>query len=161
MQGLDVAFRLTNSHFQVVCSRVFSGFDPLLAFVGLCEYDLCSKYNPQVLSHRWNRNPRPQAETFSKLVSLITTSLSYRFLNWLSGVPTDIILLFIIIIIISSSSSGSSSSVRQVVQPAGAERGPAARLGDQRRRLAIYKCLYLSLYICVYIHISVYVYISM
>ena len=36
-------------------------------------------------NHRWNRNPRPQPQTFSKLVFLIQFSQSYIFLNWLSG----------------------------------------------------------------------------
>ena len=38
------------------------------------------------LSHRWNRNPRPQPHKFSKLVFLIKFSESYICLNWLSGV---------------------------------------------------------------------------
>ena len=35
--------------------------------------------------HRWNRNPRPQPNKFSKLVLLTYFSQSYTFLNWLSG----------------------------------------------------------------------------
>ena len=35
--------------------------------------------------HRWNGNPRPQPEKFRELMSLISFSESYIFLNWLSG----------------------------------------------------------------------------
>ena len=35
--------------------------------------------------HRWNRNPRPQPKTFSRLVFLIYFSQSCIFRKWLSG----------------------------------------------------------------------------
>ena len=36
--------------------------------------------------HRWNRNPRPHPQTFSKLVCLLWFSWFYICLDWLSGV---------------------------------------------------------------------------
>ena len=35
--------------------------------------------------HRWNRNPRPQPQTFSKLVFIMEFTQYYICLNWLSG----------------------------------------------------------------------------
>ena len=46
---------------------------------------VCDPRGVRVRAHRWNTNPRPQPETFGKLVSLMQFSQSYIFLNWLSG----------------------------------------------------------------------------
>eukprot|EP00928_Gymnodinium_smaydae_P015949 TRINITY_DN15937_c0_g1_i3.p1 TRINITY_DN15937_c0_g1~~TRINITY_DN15937_c0_g1_i3.p1 ORF type:complete len:635 (-),score=73.42 TRINITY_DN15937_c0_g1_i3:107-2011(-) len=47
--GLDFAYRLSNSTFQIVTSTVYTGIDALQAFVTLCEYDLCSRYCADVV----------------------------------------------------------------------------------------------------------------
>ena len=41
-------------------------------------------YYPGMFAHRWNRNPRPRPQTFSKFVFLHSFSELF-FLNWLSG----------------------------------------------------------------------------
>lgn len=48
-RGFAFAFRLADSTFQVVSSRVYEGFDAFQAFVGLCEYDLRKEYDAQVV----------------------------------------------------------------------------------------------------------------
>jgi len=48
-RDLAFSFRLADSTFQVVSSKVYENFDALQAFVGLCEYDLRKEYDSQVL----------------------------------------------------------------------------------------------------------------
>ena len=47
-------------------------------------------------SHRWNRNPRPQPQKFSKLVFLIWCCSYCICLNWLSGAGVPISLVIIL-----------------------------------------------------------------
>ena len=45
----------------------------------------CTSSVRQVVPRRWNRNPRPQPQSVSKLVFLRYFSSSYLCLSWLSG----------------------------------------------------------------------------
>ena len=52
--------------------------------------DFQDRSPPVPSSRRWNRNPRPQPQKFSKLVFLIEVSEQYSCLNWLSGAPVGV-----------------------------------------------------------------------
>ena len=75
---------------------------PCLVYYVVLVLDITSRYithqlmqsivslHHHYLSHRWNRTPRPQPQTFSKLVFILYFSSCYIFLNRSSGAPVGV-----------------------------------------------------------------------
>ena len=118
-------------------------------------------------SHQWNRTPRPQSHTFTKLVSLISYNWYYICLSWSSGASQ------------SSSVRGFRFHWLVHLSPfcfspsAGRRAGHAVPCCATRfligqlsfSLLHMYICIYIYIYtymyrhVCIYIYICVYIYI--
>ena len=75
------------------CCHILSYFDiccHIFAIVAIVNGSWANMSELPGICRRWNRNPRPQPQTLSKLMFLIWFGQSYICLNWLSGAQVGV-----------------------------------------------------------------------
>ena len=142
----------------------------------------------RVLIHRWNRNPRPKPQKFSKQMYLIELSRSWFYLNWSSGAlvgvgGSDFIglgivnmqtYIYVYIYLYTYIYTYTHACVyiiscfigwRSVPTASGASRGNELNSISRRTYIYIYIYIYIHIYthtcmhIIIRIHVCVYIYI--